>query len=484
MDAARPRPMLWRVAVVAAMPAVLLLSAGTSGSTTRLGTVSASITTPASTVLQSGQVKYYIVGPPVNGQQEYLFAIAVRTLGSGNRAADIFNLNQGRIQPDGGALVDPAVLRPGWVLVLPADATGPGVQVGVLPTGNAMSEGVSSRSSQRGQGSGDSGDSDAGARTAVLVVVIAVMVVAVGLLRRGTMLSLPHSLRRHIDDANRILAPGAPPRPAYPGVTSRGAAAPSPRATYGQAPPDRLASVQDVGAQARRERRPPPAPAVADPGAGQPTRAASGRPQTVRGASGSKPTARHDGLHAPDQAMEAELVAASGQDRAIARLVGIRLPRTTRAWLWVDSDDVRPSPTYVTLGTNNEGALCVDLAQAPDVLTVTGDALAAQRCAADLAGQLVGAGVPVTIVNGSIGTRIAGAHVVPALPDAEEAGSDSVPLRVVFCSPGEEDAAVVRRLIPRLTPRTVLVIVGGDRTGRWSVELRRQSLRPSFPGEQ
>ena len=77
--------------------------------------------------------KYYVVGEPVNGQREYLFAIALKTLGDGNRYPEIVQLNRGRTQPGGGALDDSGDLTPGWFLVLPADAGGEGVKDGPLP---------------------------------------------------------------------------------------------------------------------------------------------------------------------------------------------------------------------------------------------------------------------------------------------------------------------------------------------------------------
>ncbi|MDR7274232.1 hypothetical protein [Catenuloplanes atrovinosus] len=82
----------------------------------------------------AGTGKYYVVGEPVGGQREYLFAIALKTLGDGNRYPEIVELNRGRPQPDGGALVDPTDVRPGWILVLPADAAGPSVRTGPLPS--------------------------------------------------------------------------------------------------------------------------------------------------------------------------------------------------------------------------------------------------------------------------------------------------------------------------------------------------------------
>jgi hypothetical protein len=78
--------------------------------------------------------KYYVVGPPVNGRREYLFAIAAETLGDGKRYREIFALNDGRLQPDGRAMTDATTVEPGWVIVLPKDAEGPGVVNGPLPS--------------------------------------------------------------------------------------------------------------------------------------------------------------------------------------------------------------------------------------------------------------------------------------------------------------------------------------------------------------
>ncbi|PTA47865.1 hypothetical protein C8054_03190 [Micromonospora sp. RP3T] len=83
--------------------------------------------------------RYYVVGPPVDGQREYLYAIALRTLGNGNRYREIVDLNTGRAQPDGETFTDGLVLNPGWVLVLPRDAKGQGVRIGPLPRTRARS---------------------------------------------------------------------------------------------------------------------------------------------------------------------------------------------------------------------------------------------------------------------------------------------------------------------------------------------------------
>jgi|GEM_PF-1290512 len=75
---------------------------------------------------------YYVVAASVDGRPENLWLIASRLLGDADRATEIFDLNAGRPQPTGGALVDPSVLRAGWELVLPWDAVGEGVRYGHL----------------------------------------------------------------------------------------------------------------------------------------------------------------------------------------------------------------------------------------------------------------------------------------------------------------------------------------------------------------
>jgi len=78
-------------------------------------------------------VKYYAVTSAYKGSPENLTEIAGRFLGSGGRAGEIFDRNAGRKQPDGKVLADPGRLRAGWLLVMPWDAVGAGIQYGVLP---------------------------------------------------------------------------------------------------------------------------------------------------------------------------------------------------------------------------------------------------------------------------------------------------------------------------------------------------------------
>ncbi|HVX45630.1 MAG TPA: LysM domain-containing protein [Mycobacteriales bacterium] len=83
------------------------------------------------TQARSGVTKEYVVMPPHGRHHDSLWDIADRYLGSGIRYKEIFELNQGRPQPDGQQLTLESLIRPGWTLILPADAHGEGlIEVG------------------------------------------------------------------------------------------------------------------------------------------------------------------------------------------------------------------------------------------------------------------------------------------------------------------------------------------------------------------
>jgi hypothetical protein len=132
---------LLRTAAAAAVAALLItavlfggLRAGpaalASSSAPRSGTAA-----PPAAVRPGGTapVRYYIVPAAGHGAAVTLFAIAAQTLGNGRRYLEIFSLNKGRLQPNGGRLVTPQAIDTGWILELPADAKGPGVRFGPLP---------------------------------------------------------------------------------------------------------------------------------------------------------------------------------------------------------------------------------------------------------------------------------------------------------------------------------------------------------------
>lgn len=71
---------------------------------------------PASSRAESGPE--HVVAP-----RDTLWRIAEVRLGDPLRWREIYDLNLGRTQPDGGHLAEDTMLQPGWVLVLPADAS-------------------------------------------------------------------------------------------------------------------------------------------------------------------------------------------------------------------------------------------------------------------------------------------------------------------------------------------------------------------------
>jgi nucleoid-associated protein YgaU len=115
-----------------ATPATRDGSGGSSATAANLPSTRAGrqVVQPASTTLTqvSAQTvagtKLYRVHPPHGRNYDSLWEIAERHLGDGRRYKEIFELNKDRIQPDGQQLTDASLIRPGWILEMPADATG------------------------------------------------------------------------------------------------------------------------------------------------------------------------------------------------------------------------------------------------------------------------------------------------------------------------------------------------------------------------
>ena len=75
-----------------------------------------------------GTVLHLPVAPEPDGGDRYvvqpgdtLSAIAERRLGDATAYDRIFDASRGTVQPDGGRLTDPALIRPGWHLTIPTD---------------------------------------------------------------------------------------------------------------------------------------------------------------------------------------------------------------------------------------------------------------------------------------------------------------------------------------------------------------------------
>ena len=97
--------------------------------------------------------KMYTVNPPVGRFHESLWEIAHNHLGDGRRYREIFELNKDRVQPDGSKLTIASLIRPGWQLLMPKDAHGPGIEA-ITPK-LAGELGLAGHPSQRGVGTED-----------------------------------------------------------------------------------------------------------------------------------------------------------------------------------------------------------------------------------------------------------------------------------------------------------------------------------------
>ena len=77
--------------------------------------------------------RVYIVQPPDGRYHDNLWDIAERNLGDGRAYAQIYDLNAGREQADGGSLELARLIQPGWLLVMPESATSV-ARVEAIPT--------------------------------------------------------------------------------------------------------------------------------------------------------------------------------------------------------------------------------------------------------------------------------------------------------------------------------------------------------------
>ncbi|WP_406434756.1 hypothetical protein OHA59_47645 [Streptomyces sp. NBC_01589] len=175
------------------------------------------VSTPAGAADGNRLVKVFAVSDPARtgGQPDTLPSIASRTLGDPDRAGEIFDLNRGQAQRDGGALTAPTEqLHPGWILRLPEDATGPDVQVARETAG----QNASSQPSEALAGGATVGSNSAATgRTAVFTVplpaavavlgAIVLAVVTAGIVGRrwlrGALTTVAHALRALGDPARR-----------------------------------------------------------------------------------------------------------------------------------------------------------------------------------------------------------------------------------------------------------------------------------------
>jgi hypothetical protein len=98
------------------------------GSVAGAGGVAASVAAAPTPQAAQHTQRLYTVTPPQGRHHESLWEIAQQHLGDGRRYKEIFELNKDQVQPDGSKLTIASLIRPGWVLKMPGDAFGSGIQ--------------------------------------------------------------------------------------------------------------------------------------------------------------------------------------------------------------------------------------------------------------------------------------------------------------------------------------------------------------------
>ncbi|WP_055569661.1 bacterial transcriptional activator domain-containing protein [Streptomyces atriruber] len=116
---------------------------------------------------KDGDTKYYRIQPPEGRHHDSLWEVAERHLGDGRRYKEIYQLNKDREQPDGSRLSEASLIRPGWIMEMPADAHG-GELVEMPDEAPKVSEDVKeqisdySKTGDQQQGGGEQGGQQGG----------------------------------------------------------------------------------------------------------------------------------------------------------------------------------------------------------------------------------------------------------------------------------------------------------------------------------
>lgn len=390
--------------------------------------------------------KYYIVGKAVNGQREYPYAIAVKTLGDGRRYREIFELNRDRPQPGGARMIDPLTVEPGWILVLPPDARGSGVTTGALPSPTPTAGGPTADAMAR-QGHGSP------MLSPVVWLSMAVLLLIAGVaLRRTRHQSAPASFQhtaspvRDEDEASKIaLRPGKITKPGRPAA----------RTPLASAPPG-----TEPAGEPQRPARP------------------QGRQTTALLPLPARRPEENRALSLPVTRLTTDLVV--NGEYASLHLTGARPDGDGPTHAWLAPGEHPPSAgTGIIFGHNARGRLWINLTRVPDALTITGDTQASLRSARALIEQLWGTGLPLTVIGEALSSGLPpGCRRIDSLAMLPEAvladAQDSTP-HVVACIglPGESLTPVHDLL--RAKRRVVALIVGHTPAARWSLRIGRPS---------
>jgi hypothetical protein len=445
-------------------------------------------------------VKYYVVQRPNHGHKEFLFEIAAKTLGNGNLASEIFRLNKGRLQPGGGRLENPAVIEPGWILVLPLSASGTGVHYGPVPRVAAPSANPSPggpvgrpsgrRTPERPGFSGGQVALIGGAAASAAILFTAGLMVLVG--RRKAAAGRGTDDAEASDSVAALTGVAAAPAPPAGSAARRDAAEATrvpltavPSASVGAPPPTAARPPRPAPA-------PPPQPAGDPPDRSRPMAAAQADTAPVRPAPGGVTSLSPGvpGLIQPPQASPAaqEYQVILGEDRIQVSLAEgaaadperdagrPRPPSPHLIWTRLPYDTPDSGIAFACLGVGDSGCLFLDLGQAPSAITINGDPAAASRLAESIAHQLC---------TTSAGSRCTVVIIGDALPRPYPLGitwlasmgrlgptlaTPGGATAIVFCELScDDDATTLSQCASAARSRVIPVVLGSDLAGRWSL---------------
>jgi len=472
-------------------------------------------------------VRYYIVPPVQGGTRAYLVGIAAETLGSGSRHMEIFNLNKGRLQPGGARMESPDAVGPGWILILPADARGPGVQFGPLPAAYGASQ-------------------PGAVRTRVLSVLagcLALLTILVSVFAARAWLKAPKRRGRHTYQGARPHTAERPRRGALGDLSSRADADAAPSGDGGTAEPAGLPQAVATGVISAPGAAAVPSPAAADEpdhriqadGVAVPAQATLS-PQVpgmaaraLNGRDHDKPALRGPDSAAPDpgrgQGQAAQVADQPAFSPAALRLLGVRTsaagsaaggeaairrhevvlgdcrvqavlaeaPASTRqgrapdAQTWVASTPYlvwTPLPhdvpggglAFACVGAGDEGCLFVDLAAAPGAVAFGGERESAARLAESIAYQLCSGPAQDRIRLVVVGDAVPSPHPpgMEWVPSTGELGSGSrqsrdTPAELVFCRLNtSEDVFPLARYVASARHRVIPLVLADLPGASWS----------------
>ncbi|MER6998676.1 hypothetical protein [Streptomyces sp. NPDC000410] len=482
-----------RGAAALALAVLALAAAGTPG-VAAPAAAAAALAAPAA---DGKVVKYYIVTQLPDGKPEFLFSIAEKTLGNGDRFPEIFALNKGRRQPDGSVMDDPTVIASGWVLQLPQDAKGDGVRTGALPEfppAGAEAPGAGQASAPalpQSQGlvpppaTGQTSwlGPGLGAGAAVLVAGALASVV----IRRRRAVAGPVEL------PVAAFAPrtGAPARSRTAAVpTAVPAASAASRARFGPRPEPVPASGAGAGAAVPAKESEPAAASGRTETAVRaavpitPRRAATATPAATAGATAAG-ARRQAGAARPAPSGGAATGPEAGPAYQVSYgddVIDVHIDtEAAAAWHPVPYETPEGGAAFLCIGVSEgDGCLFLDFAQAPGAIAVKGDLEAGRRLVESLVLQLgtspvrEQAGVVVVGRLAELAEGVDGVDAVGSLDElarrrAEEAGA---PFEFVFCEVAS--AAEVSQIAALLkSPGRVVPVVLGKVAGTsWRLEAR------------